>query len=258
MFMYRFPLYGLIVVVLLTLTACAMPPGSYSKSTVNGVEKMYRYEEGGKKTLVYEVDAAGKVTVHDANDKQAKQRLSQQKRDQQVEQANAARMEKIRHAPKRKQSDPIFVTFQPLEADEVGLNDKQKKDMFDYFKKQFENDPIIRLSARDNAKARSGEMRQILSALKGGSSQKAPVSDVDLVIKVSTKTVYGFIKGKPAEGKAMVFKATITGNWLPATHKAEESGTLFELPEATRKLGDKIKKLIKEEIGPAIPADRSL
>ena len=251
---YRIQVYGLIVFVLLALSACLMQPGSYSRTTSNGSEKMYRYEEGGKKTLVYEVDAAGKLTVYDPNDKQARQRLEQQKREQQADQANAARMEKIKQAPKRKQNDPILVNFRPIEA-EVELSDKQKKDMYDYIRKQLENDPVIRLAGKD--KAKSGEMRQLMGALKGG-SRKAPDSDVDLVIKVSTKTVYGTIKGKLAEAKAMVFKATMTGNWLPATQTAEEAGTLFELPEATRKLSEKIKKAIKEEIGTTIPADRSL
>ncbi len=255
MFNYRLRLYGFIIPLLLALAACIMQPGSYSRITSNGSEKMYRYEEGGKKTLVYEVDAAGKLTVYDPNDKQAQQRLAQQKQQVESEQKRSARMEKIRQAPKRNQNDPISVYFLPIES-EVEMSDKQKQDIFDYFKKQLEGDPVIRLM--DNAKSRSGKMRQAASFLKNASSGR-PTSDVDLRIKVSTETVYGFTKDrKPAEAKAMVFKATVTGNWLPATQKAEESGTLFQLPDATRKLSEKIKKLIKDEIGPTIPADRSL
>lgn len=256
MFNYHRRSYGLIVPVLLALIACAMPPGSYSKTTVNGAEKTYRYEEGGGKTLVYEVDRNGKLIVYDPNDKQAQQRLGLQKHEQQAEQKQAARMERIRQAPKRKQGDPIFVSFQPIES-EIEMSEKQKQDIFDFFKKNLEDDPVIRLINRPNSKSTSGKLRQAAGELKSAGTGK-PKSDVNLVITVSTTTVYGTIKGKLAEAKAMVFKAKMTGNWLPATQKAEETGTLFQLPEATRKLSEKIKKLVKEEIGPTIPADRSL
>jgi hypothetical protein len=217
------------------------------------VQKTYRYDEGGKKTLVYEFDDTGKLTVYDPNDNQAKQMLAHEKRQQQAALADAARMDKIRQAPKRKQNDPIYLYLQPVES-EIDLTDKQKSDIFEYFRKQFENDPVIRLVSRQ----KGAVGRQLLSALKGGNAQKGKDADVNVVITVSTTTVYGFVGKKVADAKALVFKARIAGNWLPAEQKAEETGTLFQLPDATRRLSDRIKQVIKQDIGPTIPADRSL
>lgn len=244
--------YCLIVPALAALYACAVP-GSYVTSRTNGVERVYRYDQGGKKVLVYEMAADGKLTVYDPNDSRAKMMLGHEQRQKEAAILNVAHIEKIRQAPKRKPNDPIYLNIEPIQ-DEMGLNDKQKKDMLEYFRKQFENDPIIRLVGKSGTG--TNELRKALKSLSAGSTR--PDADVNLVITVSTDTVYGLRKGKLAEAKAMVFKAKITGNWIPAEQKAQEMGTLFEVPDATRKLSDKVKQLIKNEIGPTIPADRSL
>jgi hypothetical protein len=243
---------GLIVFVLFAVAACAVP-GSYVKSTVNGVEKTYRYDEGGKKVLVYEVDhRTGNLTVHDPNDKQAQMYMSGRKWEEKAEAAQAARLEKIKQAPKRKPNDPIFVKLMPIDGSQMKMDEKQKKDIFDYFKKQFENDPVIRITGDQKS---GNERRKAVSALKA--LAKAP-ADVDVAIKVTNKSVYGTINGKLAEATAMVFQASINSNWLKDRHKAEDSGTLFDIPNATNRLSEKIKQIIKNDIGPTIPADRSL
>lgn len=239
-------------ILIFALAACAVP-GSYVKSTVNGVEKTYRYDEGGKKVLVYEVDRTGKLTVYDQNDKQAKMMMSGRKWEEEQVAVQAARMEKIKQAPKRKPNDPIFVKFMPIDDSEIQMSEKQKKDMFEYFKKQFTNDPIIRL-----VEEKSGnQTRKALNALKDLAG-KGPATDVDLTIKVTSKTVYGTIKGKLAEAKEMAFQAAINSRWLMDKYKAEDAGTLFDIPNATQRLSEKIKIIIKNDIGPTIPADRSI
>ncbi len=73
------------------------------------------------------------------------------------------------------------------------------------------------------------------------------------------KEVYGLTaKGKAGSMLALVIEATITGNYLPATLKVEETGNIFQNMELTRRLGEKVKTAIKEQIGPTIPADRSI
>ena len=242
-----------IVLILLFVAACAVP-GSYVNSRVNGVEKTYRYDEGGKKVLVCEVDRAGNMIVHDPNDKQVQQRLAGRKWEEKADAAAAARMEKIKQAPKRNPNDPISVNFRPIDDSQIEMTEKQKKDMYDYFRKQFENDPVIRLTAEERTD-RKGVRRQAVSSLKDLAGEGA---DVDVVIKVTSKTVYGTIKGKLASAKEMMFQASVTGKWMRDKHQAEDAGTLFDIPKATQRLSEKVKKIIKNDIGPTIPANRHL
>ncbi len=248
---YRFPVYCLIAFSLAVVCACAIP-GSYATSRSGGVEKVYRYAEGGKKVLVYEVDAGGKLIVHDPNDSRAKMMQGHQKRQKEVEVANAAHIEKIRKAPKRKSSDPIYLYIKPVET-RLKMSDKQKKDIFNYFRKQFENDRIIKLVSKPGTS--SGELRKSFRSFR---RSKEPAADAHLLITVSRDTVYGLRKGKVASAEAMVFKATVTGNWIPIERKAEDKGTLFQIPAATQRLSKRIKRVIVKDIGPTIPADRSL
>ncbi len=44
-----------------------------------GMEKTYRYDEGGKKVLVYEVDKFGTLFVYDEDDPQAKRIMAGRK-----------------------------------------------------------------------------------------------------------------------------------------------------------------------------------
>ncbi len=242
----------------LLLAACAMQPGSYSKSVMNGTERMYRYDEGGKKVLVYEVDPAGKMAVLDPNDKQVKQRLAQQRLGEQVQQANVDRLEKIKQAPKRRANDPIYVNFRPMELDaKLSQMEKPKGAFFEQIKKEFANDPVIKLVGKD--KVRLGELGAALGTLRGQSSQRATAADVEVAFKGYMKEVYGFAaKGKPGSMMALVLEASITGNYLPATEKVEETGNIFQNVELTKRLAEKVKKAIKEQLGPTIPADRSI
>ncbi|MGE5894483.1 MAG: hypothetical protein ACM34I_10545 [bacterium] len=243
--------------LILILTACAIP-GSYSISTINGVEKVYRYNENKQKVLIYEVDKSGKLTVYDETDPRAQQRRAQQRLEQKVEQANADRIEKIKQAPKRRPSDPIFVYLRPIELDEqLKKAEKPKGAVFDQIKKEIGNDSVIRLVGKD--KVKTGEMAQAMNALRGDSLVKAPGADVEVAIRGYLKEVYGLTQqGKPGSMIAVVFEATVTSNFLPASPKVEESGNIFRNAEVTRQLGEKIKHIIKNEIGPTIPADRSL
>lgn len=251
MLIRRFPLYCLIAFSLAAICACAIP-GSYVTSRSGRAEKVYRYDEEGKKVLVYEVDAGGKLTVHDPNDSRAKMMQGHAQRQKEVDVANAAHIEKIRKAPKRKPSDPIYLYIKPVET-RLKMSDKQKKDIFNYFTKQFENDRIIKLVSRPGTS--SGELRKSFRSFR---RSRGPAADAHLLITVSRDTVYGLRKGKVASAEAMVFKATITGNWIPIERKAEDKGTLFQIPAATQRLSKRIKRLIVKEIGPTIPADRSL
>jgi len=67
-----------IVIMLFAFAACAVP-GSYVTSRAPGMEKTYRYDEGGKKVLVYEVDKYGTLFVYDESDQRAKMMMAGRK-----------------------------------------------------------------------------------------------------------------------------------------------------------------------------------
>jgi hypothetical protein len=184
--------------------------------------------------------------------------MARQSMKAQAEQANADRIETIKQAPKRRPNDPISVYLHQIELDEqLSRTERTKGAIFDQIKKEFEQDPIIRLVSKD--KVKKGKNSQALNALLGSSSTKAPASDVEVAIRGYMKEVYGLTKdGKPGKMMALVFETTITSNFIPDSYKVEESGNIFLNVEVTHKLGDKIKQVIKNQIGPSIPADRSL
>lgn len=62
----------------LIFTSCAIP-GSYVTSRTPRSVQTYRYDEGGKKVLVYEIDNYNTLFVYDENDKQAKMMMTGRK-----------------------------------------------------------------------------------------------------------------------------------------------------------------------------------
>jgi hypothetical protein len=83
---------------------------------------------------------------------------------------------------------------------------------------------------------------------------------VNVVSRGYLKEVYGFDKktGKPASMMAVVFEATITCNYLPAEFTVSEEGNVLLNKQVSSRFADKIKFVIKNQIGPTIPADRDL
>ncbi len=252
---------GLIVFALFAVAACAIP-GSYVNSNVNGVEKTYRYDEGGKKVLVYEVDRTGKLIVHDPNDKRAQQMTGWRKAEQQADAQDAARLEKIKEAPKRKPTDPIFANIKSIEyiGDKLKLTEKEKKDIYDSFRRPFENDPVIRITEEEKpvqAGDRAGVRRNAGNALKdvGGKKNNA---DVDIVLKVFYAMGIGGHKGKLVEVQELDYQATITGRWMRDKHEAKGGSTMLDIPGNTKRFVERVKKVILSDVGPTIPADLKL
>jgi hypothetical protein len=79
-----------VVVLCLLLTACA---GGYYTSKINGGKQVYRVDEQGAKTLVYETDQNGHTTIHDAEDPMAKRQVAAQEMGEQIRAKKAARHE---------------------------------------------------------------------------------------------------------------------------------------------------------------------
>lgn len=233
--------------------------GGYRTSTRNGHEKVYRVKEDGSKTLVYEIAKDGTVTIHDETDPRSQQVQEAQRRAEMSLAADAERLERIKAAPKREPGAPIFVA---LHETEVGpkLKEAQHSEgaVFKEVHKHFQNDKVIRLVSA--SQMQSSEWSQVAKALSGKSTKSAPAADVEVWSKAHVEEKYGINKqtGKLGSMVVVVFEATISSNYLPDTHTVTERGNIFRNGEVARRLADKIKYVIKNQIGPTLPADRDL
>ncbi|MDH3216775.1 MAG: hypothetical protein OEN01_10845 [Candidatus Krumholzibacteria bacterium] len=247
--------------MLLTLFAVSVYGcgAGYRISTVNGAEKVYRIDEEGNRTLVYERAKDGTLTVHDESDPKAQQAMAAVERQEQMELAEVERIERIKRAAKRTAGDPIFVALHETALGEkLQASEKPRGAVFGQIRKEFEGDDVISLVSAGDLK--KNEYAQLGRMLSGTSPNQAPAADVVVVSKGYLKEVVGIDKktGKPGSMVAVVFEATITSNFLPAEYKVEESGNIFRNVEVTTRFADKIKSVIKDKIGPTLPADRSL
>jgi hypothetical protein len=233
--------------------------GGYSSSTRNGHEKVYRVEKDGSKTLVYEVAKDGTVTIHDEADPRAQQVQEGQKRAEMSQAADAERIARIEAAPKREPGAPIYVALHETELD-AKLKESQHSDgaVFAEVQKNFANDKVIRLV--DGSEMKKSEWGQVAAALGGKSTKANPAADVEVWSKGRLEEKVGINKqtGKVGSMWVVVFEATVSSNYTPATRTVTEEGNIFQNQEVTRRLADKIKHVIKNEIGPTLPADRSL
>jgi hypothetical protein len=231
----------------------------YRTTVKNGHETVYYVDENGNKKPVYEIAKDGTVTIHDESDPRAQQIMAQQERMEQAKVHEEERIERIAQAPKRKPDDPIFVALHAVQLDDQlkqaqhseGAVDQQVRGCFD-------KDPIIRLIGMDSMK--QSDWAKLGKALSGKSANEAPAADVEVVSRGYLKEIYGFDKktGKPGSMMAVVFEATIKCNYLPSEYSVTEQGNVLLNKQVSERFVDKIKAVIKKEIGPTIPVDRSL
>jgi hypothetical protein len=242
--------------LVLLLVGCG---AGYRTVVNNGSKKVYRVDDEGKKTLVYEVSKDGVTTIHDESDPMAQQQVAAQERAAQAQQAEEERLESIRQAPKRRIGDPIYVALYDIQLGEK-LQQAQKSDgaVDAQYRKEFESDGVITLVSNEDLK--KGEYTQIANAMAGMSPNRAPAADVDVVSKAYVKEVVGINKqtGKPGSMMAVVFEATISSNYLPAEYTVTEQGNIFQNVQVTKRFADEIKSIIKETIGPTLPANRNI
>lgn len=233
--------------------------GGYTTTTKNGHEKVYRNNEDGSKTLVYEIAKDGTPTIYDEADPRAQEIIEAERRAEAARVADEERVARIEAAPKRGPGEPIYVVLNETELDNK-LRESQHSEgaVFAELEKHFENDDVIRLVASSAANA--NEWGQLAKAWKGESTKSAPASDVDVHSKAYLEEKVGINKktGKVGSMWVLVFEATVSSNYLPITVNVAEEGNVFQNAEVTRRLADKIKRAIKDDIGPKLPADRSL
>jgi hypothetical protein len=225
----------------MTILACST---GYVTSNVNGEKKVYRVDEQGAKTLVYETDQTGKSTIHEADDPIAKQLVAAQATAEEVSAGQIEQQTQAGLIPKRQPDDPIYVDLAPPVLDDnMQRAERSKGVVAEQIRREFVGDPIIKLTDEHND--RSGLLRP-----------RIRVEAVEVSPKVSLKEAYGIDRktGKRSKILAVVFEATIVSKMPPASYKVLESGHVLKNGEVSKRFAKQVKQVILEKIGPSIPA----
>ncbi|MDH4084985.1 MAG: hypothetical protein OEV99_16305 [Nitrospira sp.] len=219
--------------------------GGYHTANLNGEKKVYRVDEQGAKTLVYETDQAGKTTIHDADDPLTKKQVAAQERAEQVSAERAGQREPLSLVPKRKPNDPIYVTLTPPVLDDnMQRAERSKGVVAKQIRREFVGDPVIKLT--DEHRHRSGLLKPRMRV----------DAAVEVSPKVSLREAYGIDRktGKRSKVLAVIFEATITSQTPPATYTVSESGLVLKNLEVSKRFAKQVKQVILEQIGPNLPA----
>jgi hypothetical protein len=249
----------LIIGVALSMLVVFGCGAGYRTTVKNGHKSVYYVDENGEKNLVYEVAKDGTVTIHDESDPQAQAVIAQQERAEQAKIAEAERFERIIQAPKRKPDDPIFVALHDVALDDQLKQAQHSEGAVDkQIRGQFDKDPVIRMIGMDSMK--QSDWAKLGKAMSGKSVNESPAADVEVISRGYLKEVYGLNKktGKPGSMIAVVFEAVIKCNYLPAEYTVTEQGNVLLNTEVSNRFVEKIKAVIKNDIGPTIPVDRNL
>ncbi|TKB64791.1 MAG: hypothetical protein E8D47_11730 [Nitrospira sp.] len=232
-----------IAVLCLAVTAYA---GEYSTSKANGEEKVYRVDEQGAKTLVYETDSKEQTAIYDVEDPIAKQHVAVQEKPNQLRARKAEQREALSTAPKRQPQDPIYVSLDPLVLDDkMRQVEKPKGAVAQQIRNELASDTVIQLVPGRKDENGQRTVRATPS-----------IADVEVSSKVSMKEVVGINRntGKPGKMVAIVFEATITSQVPPASYTVSESGHVLQNVEVSKRFARQVKQVILEKIGPDIPA----
>jgi hypothetical protein len=249
-------LMPVLVAVVFSLLACG---AGYRTVIVNGEKKVYKVDEEGNRTLVYQVHKDGTTVVHDEKDPMYQQHRAEERRVEEGKKAEVARLERIKHAPKRRAGAPIYVALHATELGESMKKAEHTRGAVDeQIRKEFTSDKVIKLVNRKDLERE--ELAQLARALAGKNPNSSPVADVEVRSRVYLKETVGVNRktGKMASMPLIHFEATITSNYVPAEYKVHEKGTVFQNVQATKRFAREIKRVIRKEIGPTLPADRTL
>jgi hypothetical protein len=233
-----------VAVLCLSVTACV---GGYDTSKVNGEKKVYRADEQGAKTFVYETEPNGETTSHETQDSMATRQVAAQKTAEQVRARKAAVLDTLGSIPKRQPQDPIYVSLPPPILDgKMQQAEKPKGALAEQIHNEFASDPIIKLVPGNQAR---------VGLKKHGATSS--IADVEVSSTVSVKEVYGVNRqtGKAGKMVAVVFEATITSQVPPALYTVSESGHILQNVEVSKRFAKQVRQVIVEKIGPGIPAN---
>lgn len=251
----------------LFIVGCALEEGAGTVSTVRQggqkiTTKVFDLEDGTTKTIVTTEGQTGVIseteTIKDAqgniissNDPNA-EKLARVKQEQQSA---------LDNAPKRDQSDAIKLALFKTIVDEELKQVSVKGGIFPYIRKEFENDPILKLYDQKKLDAYEKE-RDFKSGKEkrfGGLNQDSAFLSVDVYVKSKAllRQEYGVSKAtnKLASAQYVHLEATIHSEYDSKTWTVKESGPIFKNAEVIKNFSNQIRTIILEEIGPTIPAE---
>lgn len=173
----------------------------------------------------------------------------------QREEQRTAYLEDINRAEKRKPNEPIVVAlFETDVAENLKANTKGR--LFVQFRKEFENDAVIRLVDQKIVNNASKQVKRKRYGRLGSTKRPKVAADVSVFSTARIKEVVGRSRstGKLGKMAALAYAATISSHYFAEdTYTVEETGNIFNNVKVTRRFTNKIKAIIKNEIGPNIP-----
>jgi hypothetical protein len=170
-----------------------------------------------------------------------------------LEAVEIERFERIQQASKRRTGDRVYVAFYGLEIDErLGDETNAGQSLGARLRSEFERDGVIVLVS--DADLRMGDRIETANLAAGLSPNRSPVADVDVRSKATIEE--GARPG--SQEMIVVLEATITSNFLPAEYTVKERGSILDDVDLARRFAGKVKRVVKEAIGPTLPADRNL
>ena len=147
---------------------------------------------------------------------------------------------------KRQPEDPIYVNLVPAVLDSrIRQGEKPKGALGQHLRHEFASDPIIQLLPEPKSKMGRKTSQFV-----------PPVGDVEVVSTVSVKEVLGVkgTSGKPSKTVKVLFEATITSQFPPASYVVSESGPVLQHLAVSKRFVQQIRDVIVKQIGPEIPA----
>lgn len=147
---------------------------------------------------------------------------------------------------KRRPEDPIYVNLVPAVLDrKIRQAEKPKGAIGQHLRHEFASDPIIQLLPEPKSKMGRKTSQFV-----------PPVGDVEVVSTVSVKEVLGVkgTSGKPSKTVKVLFEATITSQFPPASYVVSESGPVLQHLAVSKRFVQQIRDVIVKQIGPEIPA----
>ena len=210
-------------------------------------------KDGTVTTTTTVADKDGNIISTDDPEARAKAELATKER--QEKQAALA------SAPKRGPDDPIQVAlFQTVMSEDL-RKATIKDGVFPYLRKEFHNDPVIK--ALDQAQVdryakdydfRTGRYKSFSSFDRGPEFLPADVY-VESFAKIEQKVGMNRATNKLASAAFLVYTVKITSEYGDRSLEVMEEGFILANVEVTRKLAEKIKAAVRNEIGPNIPKD---
>jgi hypothetical protein len=147
---------------------------------------------------------------------------------------------------KRRPEDPIYVHLVPAVLDsKIRKAEKPKGAIGQHLRHEFASDPIIQLLPEPKNKIGRKTSQSV-----------PPIADIEVVSSVSLKEVLGVkgTSGKPSKTVRVLFEATITSQFPPATYVVSESGPVLQHLAVSKRFAQQIRDVIVGQIGPEIPA----